>query len=66
MRLPTSRTSWRKSSYSGNGGADCVEVSLIGPSMAVRDSKNPGPVLQLSPAQASWFRAFAKGGQFDA
>jgi hypothetical protein len=33
---------WRKSSYSGNGGASCVEVASNLPGMvAVRDSK-PG------------------------
>ena len=41
---------WRKSSYSGNGGADCVEVARNLPGgVAVRDSKNPdGPVLIVS------------------
>lgn len=35
---------WRKSSYSGSNGGNCVEVaSALG---ALRDSKNPsGPVL---------------------
>jgi Domain of unknown function (DUF397) len=35
---------WRKSSYSGGGGNECIEVAEgLG---AVRDSKNPaGPVL---------------------
>ena len=42
--------SWRKSSYSGNGGGDCVEVARNLPGVvAVRDSKNPdGPVLIVS------------------
>jgi Domain of unknown function (DUF397) len=41
---------WRKSSYSGNGGGDCVEVARSLPGIvAVRDSKNPdGPVLFIS------------------
>jgi len=41
---------WHKSSYSGNGGGDCVEVARNLPgSVAVRDSKNPhGPVLIVS------------------
>lgn len=34
---------WRRSSFSGSNGGDCVEVaSGLG---ALRDSKNPGPVL---------------------
>jgi hypothetical protein len=38
---------WQKSSYSGNGGGDCVEVARNLPHVvAVRDSKDPhGPVL---------------------
>lgn len=41
---------WRKSSYSGNGGGDCVEVARNLPDLvAVRDSKNPGgPILMVS------------------
>ncbi|MFD4763190.1 DUF397 domain-containing protein [Streptomyces sp. NPDC058439] len=38
---------WRKSSYSGNTGGECVEVTDGLPcAVPVRDSKNPdGPVL---------------------
>lgn len=41
---------WRKSSYSGNGGGDCVEISASLPGViAVRDSKNPcGPLLMFT------------------
>ena len=41
---------WRRSSYSGNGGGNCVEVATNMPGViAVRDSKNPhGPVLMVS------------------
>ena len=41
--------SWQKSSYSGNGGGNCVEVARNIPGIvAVRDSKDPhGPVLTL-------------------
>ncbi|MFJ6669480.1 DUF397 domain-containing protein [Actinosynnema sp. NPDC091369] len=45
---------WRKSSYSGNSGGECVEVraSLD----AVRDSKNAeGPVLEVKPAALKAF-----------
>lgn len=37
---------WRKSSRSGNGGSNCVEVAFVPTAVAVRDSKNPtGPAL---------------------
>jgi hypothetical protein len=51
---------WRKSSYSGNGGADCVEVARNLPGIvAVRDSKDPhGPVLTIE--SAGW-REFITG-----
>jgi hypothetical protein len=51
---------WRKSSYSGNGGADCVEIAAdVGVGrVLVRDTKNPGgPVLRFTPD--TW-RSFAR------
>ncbi|GAA2292598.1 DUF397 domain-containing protein [Streptomyces kunmingensis] len=33
---------WRKSSYSGTSGGDCVEVATLPATVAVRDSKNLG------------------------
>jgi hypothetical protein len=48
---------WRKSSYSGNGGSDCVEVADDENHVLVRDTKNrPGAVVRFSPA--AW-RTFA-------
>jgi hypothetical protein len=40
--LDLTRARWRKSSYSGSSGGDCVEVADLTPRIAVRDSKNPG------------------------
>ncbi|MEV3924814.1 DUF397 domain-containing protein [Actinomadura coerulea] len=40
---------WRKSSYSGSNGGDCVELAEAVDGVAVRDSKDPeGPVLLLT------------------
>ncbi|GAB2442951.1 DUF397 domain-containing protein [Streptomyces incanus] len=41
---------WFKSSYSGSGGGDCVEVAAALDAMYVRDSKvaGDGPVLRVS------------------
>jgi hypothetical protein len=33
---------WRKSSYSGNGGADCVELASHDGHVLVRDTKEHG------------------------
>jgi Domain of unknown function (DUF397) len=50
MKLDPSRAQWRKSSYSGNTG-NCVEVSGLGPAIAVRDPKNPaGRALTFPPS----------------
>ncbi|MEW1551814.1 DUF397 domain-containing protein [Streptomyces tsukubensis] len=54
---------WRKSSHSGSGEGQCVEIAdLMGSShdgIAVRDSKNPdGPALLFAP---SAFAAFITG-----
>jgi Domain of unknown function (DUF397) len=46
---------WRKSSYSGNGGGNCVEVAAHGSRVLVRDAKGRvGPVLRFSPG--TWRR----------
>lgn len=62
MTLPTSRTEWRKSSHSGNGGANCVEVAFVGSAMALRDSKNPVPSFEVGLEAAALFVAAAKSG----
>jgi Domain of unknown function (DUF397) len=45
---------WRKSSYSGNNGGECVEVArLMNREVAVRDSKDSeGPAVAF--ADESW------------
>ncbi|MEU7489330.1 DUF397 domain-containing protein [Streptomyces sp. NPDC042319] len=51
---------WRKSSYSGGNGANCLEIDAsYGNGVPVRDSKNPhGPVLIFG--DAAW-AAFING-----
>ncbi|WP_217165276.1 DUF397 domain-containing protein [Streptomyces sp. AC512_CC834] len=49
-RTAPSNVEWRKSSYSGSNGGECVEVAENCPigSVPVRDSKNPaGPVVTV-------------------
>jgi hypothetical protein len=46
---------WRTSSYTGNGGGNCVEVGDAVRMIMVRDTKDrSGPVLRFS--QAAWRR----------
>ncbi|GAQ57691.1 DUF397 domain-containing protein [Streptomyces acidiscabies] len=48
---------WRKSSYSGDQGGECVQIASTPLThIAVRDSKNPaGPQLTLHPTAFSEF-----------
>jgi hypothetical protein len=59
--------SWRKSSYSGNGGGSCVEVGTGLPGkVAVRDTKNlAGPVLTVCGHVWTEFVEAIKLGELD-
>ena len=54
---------WRKASYSGNGGADCVETGSVPGAVLIRDTKDRkrGPVLRVSPEVWNTFMAGIKG-----
>jgi hypothetical protein len=67
-RLQVSEQNWRKSSYSGGAGTDCVEVAapLAEQAVLARDSKNPhGGTLRFSARHWSAFLADVKAGRFD-
>ncbi|MEV6616441.1 DUF397 domain-containing protein [Streptomyces sp. NPDC051051] len=54
------RLNWRKSSYSGSGGGDCVEVATTPAAVHVRDSKKPQAAsLTFSVEQWAAFAAYA-------
>ncbi len=56
---------WRKSSRSSASGPDCVEIALVSPGAAVRDSKNAdGARLKFGDAGWETFLAAAKTGSF--
>ncbi|MEU7482759.1 DUF397 domain-containing protein [Streptomyces sp. NPDC042319] len=49
---------WRKSSYSGDTGGECVEIAELPARVAIRDSKDPdGPVLTVTPGAFAEFVA---------
>lgn len=54
---------WRKSSYSGDGGSNCVEVAGHSNRVMVRDTKDRtgGPVLRFTPDVWRRFAAQVKG-----
>ena len=63
---------WVKSTFSnGNGGNNCVEVADLydeptgARAVAVRDSKEPGPMLIFTLAEWDAFRDGVKAGEFD-
>ncbi len=58
---------WRKSSYSGGTGGNCVEVATLPDGgRAVRDSKHPdGPALHFTATEWAAFLAGAQDGEFD-
>jgi hypothetical protein len=45
-------TAWRKASYSGNGGNDCVEVGQGSDAVSVRDTKARDGATLSVPASA--------------
>lgn len=53
---------WFKSSYSGSGGGDCVEVAAGADAVYVRDSKSAagGPVLRVGRGEWAAFVAAAE------
>lgn len=58
------RTTWTKSSFSGNNNG-CVEVACLGEQVFVRDSKlgEGSPVLTFSPHEWSCFVAGVRAGE---
>jgi len=53
---------WRKSSYSGQSGGNCVEVADHGNRVLVRDTKDRnGATLRLTPDAWRLFAAKVKG-----
>lgn len=57
---------WRKSSYTGANGGDCVELADTDRTVFVRDSKDPdGPRLTVSRRALSALLSEVKSGRHD-
>ncbi|MFF3068243.1 DUF397 domain-containing protein [Kitasatospora sp. NPDC057936] len=65
-RTELDTTVWRKSSYSGGNGGDCIEVAPGFPGLVpVRDSKDPhGPALVFPAAAWEAFVMAVREGDF--
>ncbi|MFC4586658.1 DUF397 domain-containing protein [Sphaerisporangium corydalis] len=60
--MDLSIASWRKSSYSGSNGGQCVEVAVNLPSVvAIRDSKDMSPDAPILLSPASSWKSFISG-----
>jgi hypothetical protein len=59
LEQPAVGPGWRKSSYSNNGGGDCIEAGSVPGQVLIRDTKDngQGPVLRVS---AETWRTFTK------
>jgi Domain of unknown function (DUF397) len=58
---------WRKSTYSGDNGGQCVEVAFHDGVVGLRDSKaqGHGPVLTFAPGEWNAFVSGVIDGQFE-
>lgn len=56
---------WRKSSFSGAQGPDCVELARSADTTLIRESDDPHIVLATSPKRLAAFIAAVKAGDFD-
>lgn len=52
------KSTWRKATYSGNGGSDCVEVAESTGAVLLRDTKDRGGVVLAVSADA-WLQFMA-------
>ncbi|MDF6020830.1 DUF397 domain-containing protein [Streptomyces sp. JH34] len=58
--MSTTELAWFKSSYSGGGGGNCVEIAVGPEAVRVRDSKDTRrPALMVSPRAWSAFTELA-------
>ncbi|WP_405643070.1 DUF397 domain-containing protein [Streptomyces uncialis] len=56
---------WRKSSFSGGNGPNCVEVAPQGDRVLIRESDRAAEVIVTDRAKLAAFVAGVKAGEFD-
>ncbi|WP_435611765.1 DUF397 domain-containing protein [Streptomyces sp. bgisy159] len=64
--MSASPIKWQKSSFSGGGGENCVELAVAeGGVIKVRESDDPSVVVTTSRDKLAAFIAGVKAGEFD-
>lgn len=59
----TSSLQWQKSSFSGAGGENCIELAAaVGGAILLRESEAPAVVLSTTPARLAAFLDALKAG----
>ncbi|MFI0739359.1 DUF397 domain-containing protein [Streptomyces sp. NPDC021100] len=56
---------WQKSSFSGGGGENCVELAQYDGSILMRESDDPGAIITTSRENLRAFLLGVKAGEFD-
>ena len=59
-------TVWQKSSFSGEGGNNCIQLAVAGPRVVIRESTEPGVIVTTTPARLRSFLDQVKTGALDA
>ena len=60
------QVTWRKSSYSGGEGGQCVELASLDGSVGIRDSKNPqNPHIEVGREALASLLGQIKAGELD-
>ncbi|KOX33057.1 MULTISPECIES: DUF397 domain-containing protein [unclassified Streptomyces] len=64
--MSASPTEWQKSSFSGGGGENCVELKRAHDgAIKMRESDDPNVVVSTTPEKLAAFIAGVKAGEFD-
>ncbi|MBB4785337.1 DUF397 domain-containing protein [Streptomyces rapamycinicus] len=58
-------TQWRKSTFSGGQGPDCVEVARDAHAVHIRESDQPGTILTSTTTRLAAFIVSVKAGDLD-
>ncbi|MFD4999615.1 DUF397 domain-containing protein [Streptomyces buecherae] len=61
----TSEPKWQKSSFSGGGGEQCLELADVSGEILVRESDDPNIILTTTPTKLHTLIHDIKAGKYD-